>query len=125
LRAGKDGANGKSVVFRGAFDLRDAYAEGDLVGYEGQTFIATRDSPTGLPGDSNGWQLLAARGAKGERGERGPRGDKGDRGPSGEKIDNWQLDRERYRASPLMSDGTVGPMLELRPLFEQYQIETG
>jgi hypothetical protein len=61
---------------------------------------------------------------KGDKGERGPHGDKGDRGPSGEKIDSWQVDRERYRASPLMSDGTVGPMLELRPLFEQYQIES-
>jgi hypothetical protein len=30
----------------------------------------------------------------------------------------------RSRRTPLMSDGTVGPILELRPLFEQYQRET-
>jgi hypothetical protein len=31
-----------------------------------------------------------------------------------------QIDRERYRASPLMSNGTVGPMLQLRDLFRQF-----
>jgi hypothetical protein len=39
-------------------------------------------------------------------------------------IVSWQIDCERYRASPLMSNGTVGPMLELRELFEQFQLET-
>ena len=74
------------------------------------------------PGE--GWQLLAPRGKAGEKGASGPRGPKGDPGPSGAKIHSWQLDRERYRVSPLMEDATVGPMLEMRPLFEQYQIET-
>jgi hypothetical protein len=52
---------------------------------------------------------------------RGERGVKGEPGPS---IVSWQIDRERYRASPLMSNGTVGPMLELRGLFEQFLSET-
>jgi len=34
----------------------------------------------------------------------------------------WQIDRERYRASPLMSDGTVGQRLEL-PGLENFLIE--
>jgi hypothetical protein len=124
-RAGKDGRDGKSIVFRGVFDTREAYAEDDLVGYEGQAFIATSDSPTGIPGDSAGWALFAARGVKGERGAEGPRGHRGEKGPRTEPvtIHSWQVDRERYRASPLMSNGTVGPMLELGPLFEQYQLE--
>jgi hypothetical protein len=36
-----------------------------------------------------------------------------------------QLDRERYRISPLMSDSMVGPIMELRPLFEYFLHETG
>jgi hypothetical protein len=39
-------------------------------------------------------------------------------------IVSWQVDRERFRASPLLSNGTVGPMLELRSLFEEYQAQT-
>jgi hypothetical protein len=123
-RGGKGGRDGRSIIFRGAFDLHEAYCEGDLVSREGQTFIATRDNPTGLPGDSDGWQLLAARGVKGDRGETGPRGHRGDPGPTGATLNSWQLDKLRYRVSPLMADGTVGPMLELRGLFEQYQFET-
>jgi hypothetical protein len=93
---------------------------------EGQSFIAVRDNPAGAPGHGDGWQLVAARGVKGERGVEGPRGHKGDRGCTAEPvtIHSWQVHRDRYRASPLMSNGAVGPMLELRPLFEQYQLET-
>jgi hypothetical protein len=62
-------------------------------------------------------------GRKGENGVRGMRGEKGDKGDPGEPgltIVSWQLDRERFRVSPLMSNGTVGPILELRGLVEQY-----
>jgi hypothetical protein len=123
-KGGRDGANGRSIVFRGAYDMRESYTATDMVAHEGQSFMAARDNPTGLPGDSADWLLIAARGVKGERGLRGSRGDKGDKGETGATAVAWKIDRERYRASPLMSDGTVGPMLELRPLFEQYQIET-
>jgi len=34
-------------------------------------------------------------------------------------IASWHLDREHYRATPIMSDGTPGAVLNLRPLFEQ------
>jgi hypothetical protein len=70
-RGGKDGRDGKPIVFRGGFDTCDAYAEGDLVACEGQTFIATCDSPTGIPSDGKGWALFAARGAKGDPARRG------------------------------------------------------
>ena len=60
----------------------------------------------------------------GETGERNPRGEKGEKGEPGTTVVAWQLDRQRYRISPLMSDGRVGPMLELRGLFEQSLSET-
>jgi hypothetical protein len=36
---------------------------------------------------------------------------------------NWRLDPAGYRAIPFMSDGKLGPILELRGLFEQYHNE--
>jgi hypothetical protein len=45
-------------------------------------------------------------------------------GETGATIVSWQIDPERFGASPLMSNGTVGPMLELRSLFEEYQAQT-
>jgi hypothetical protein len=62
-------------------------------------------------------------GRPGETGERGAPGEKGEKGEPGTTVVAWQLDRQRYRISPLMSDGKVGPMLELRPMFEQFLAE--
>ena len=55
------------------------------------------------------------------RGERGAKGDKGDSCPT---ILDWEIDRASYRAVPIMSDGTLGPPLALRALFEQYHAES-
>jgi hypothetical protein len=63
-------------------------------------------------------------GPRGLQGPRGPRGERGHRGEAGPSIIGWALDRERFIALPLMSDGRPGPGLELRGLFEQYQRET-
>src|SRR5262245_39402235 len=74
------------------------------------------------------WQLLASqgkRGIAGPKGERGERGAKGDPGLSGTTICDWKIDRARYLATPLMSDGSEGPPLELRGLFEQFLTEAG
>jgi hypothetical protein len=38
-------------------------------------------------------------------------------------IQAWQIDRANYVAIPLMSDGSQGPPLELRTLFEQFYSE--
>jgi hypothetical protein len=63
--------------------------------------------------------------ARGQRGERGPRGEKGDKGDAAKPvyIVSWQLGREKYRLSPHYSNGTVGPILELRGLFEQFLLD--
>jgi hypothetical protein len=37
----------------------------------------------------------------------------------------WTLDRAAYTVTPLMSDGTSGPPLNLRSLFEQFLEEVG
>jgi hypothetical protein len=110
---------------RGTFDEAADYRRLDVVARNGGSFVALKDAPGPCPG--SGWQLLASqgkRGVAGERGDRGERGPKGDPGSSGATIRDWKIDRARYVATPVMSDGREGPALELRGLFEQFLLET-
>jgi hypothetical protein len=118
------GCNGESVAVRGTFDETADYRRLDVVALNGGSFIALKDAPGPCPG--SGWQLIASqgkRGAAGEKGERGPTGPRGDAGASGATICEWKIDRARYLATPVMSDGGEGPPLELRGLFEQFLSE--
>jgi len=102
------------------------YRRLDVVAFNGGSFVALKDAPGPCPGP--GWQLLASqgkRGAAGERGERGERGPQGSPGLSGVTIREWKIDRARYVATPVMSDGSEGPPLELRGLFEQFLADAG
>ena len=96
---------------RGTHDPKAEYCANDLVAKDGASFVAKRNNPGPLPGD--GWQLLARQGA---RGHVGPQGIAGKDAP---RIVKWELDVASYTATPIMSDGTKGPGLELRALFEQ------
>ena len=95
---------------RGTFSPASTYVRGDMVALDGGTFVARRDNPGKCPGD--GWQLMAKQGQRGIAGPAGPRG------PMGATITGWILDRENFRVTPKMSDGSLGPPLELRALFE-------
>src|ERR1700720_2343770 len=46
------------------------------------------------------------------------------RHPDLQRILEWAIDCDNYRAIPLMSDGSPAPVLELRPLFERFLEET-
>jgi hypothetical protein len=119
------GRDGSSVNIRSTFDANADYRRLDVVALNGGSFIALKDAPGPCPG--SGWQLIASqgkRGAAGEKGERGPPGPRGDPGLSGPTIRDWKIDRARYVATPVMSDGCEGPPLELRALFEQFLLET-
>jgi hypothetical protein len=93
-----------------------------IVAVNGGAFMARRDDPGACPGD--GWQMISRQGQRGIAGERGERGERGPAGAPGVSIQGWRLDRERYRATPVLSDGTLGAVLELRPLFEQFHSES-
>jgi hypothetical protein len=115
------GRDGKSIAVRGTFDQNVSYRRLDIVALNGGSFIALQHAPGPCPG--SGWQLIASqgkRGAAGEKGERGPPGPRGDAGASGATIRDWKIDRARYVATPVMSDGRDGPPLELHGLFEQF-----
>ena len=122
-RAGRDAT---TPTVCGTYTVYGKYKKLDIVVSDGAAFIAKRDNPGICPGD--GWQLMSRQGRqgrKGEDGERGPRGEKGDKGEPGTTVVAWQLDRERYCISPRMSDGKVGPVMELRPMFERFLGEVG
>ena len=73
------------------------------------------------------WQFVTLPGKRGHQGPRGERGEKGDRGPPGQSapfVASWMVERASYSVVPILSDGTEGPRLELRPLFEQFDAET-
>jgi len=76
------------------------------------------DGPPGRDGETG------AQGPRGNKGDKGAKGDRGEQGADGATIVSWQIDKERYCASPLMSNGVVGPTLELRSLFEQFLSES-
>jgi hypothetical protein len=118
------GRDGKSLVVRGTFDEAAEYRYLDVVALNGGSFVALRDAPGRCPG--SGWQLLTSPGKRGPTGQSGEKGAHGERGPPGEPgssgptISGWKIDRAYYLATPLMSDGSEGPPLELRQLFEQF-----
>jgi hypothetical protein len=99
-----------SQRIRGTFDPKMRYVSNDVVALDGGSFVARHDNPGPCPG--SGWQLLA------RQGQRGVAGPEGRRGPPGAIISGWIVDRSNYRVTPRFSDGTLGPPLELRELFE-------
>jgi hypothetical protein len=116
--------SGDSLTVRGAYDDHADYRCLDVIMVDGSSFVALKDHPGPCPGAD--WQLLASRGSRGDRGlkgERGLVGPRGDAGASGATIRDWKIERERYVATPVMLDGSDGPPLELRGLFEQFLSE--
>jgi hypothetical protein len=98
---------------RGTFDAKANYASGDMVVSDGASFLARKDNPGPCPGPN--WQMMAR---QGQRGVAGPRGE---RGEPGKTISGWIVDRETFRITPRFDDGSLGPGLELRQLFEQVE----
>jgi len=120
------GVDARGPQVRGLYEPGKDYWRLDIVALNGGSFIARRDEPGPCPGD--GWQLIASQGKKGGQGEPGPRGERGERGDQGPAvptIKQWRIDRAAFAAVPILSDGGEGAPLQLRVLFEQYQVEHG
>ena len=120
------GADGRSFVIRGTYDAARTYAAFDVVALNSSSFVALRDDPGQCPGE--GWQALAMGGRRGERGQdgqRGPEGKPGKDGAPGVSIIAWEPDLRAYTATPIMSDGSLGPALDLRGYLEQFAAEAG
>lgn len=121
------GQNAVMPKIIGTYCEGEPYGFMNIVALNGSSFVARVDDPGPCPGE--GWQLIASAGKQGKAGapgERGEAGLRGERGPAGEKaaaIVGWKIDRERYSATPIMSDNSEIEPLQLRSLFEQFHTE--
>ena len=114
---GAPGADAPVGEVCGLYDRERSYRKFDLVTFHGSEWRARCDDPGALPGD--GWALsgqVGGRGKAGERGERGPAG------PAAPRHVDWAI--QEYRAAPIWSDGSTGPVLDLRSLFELFHGES-
>jgi hypothetical protein len=112
-------------VVKGTYNPAEKYRKHDEVARDGATFVALRNDPGPCPG--SGWQLRARQGQRGVRGDRGPQGPRGFTGPPGlsaPQLTGFEIDAAKYTVALKWSDGTRGPVLDLRPLFQQFQRET-
>jgi hypothetical protein len=116
---------------RGAYRSDQDYDRLDVVTLDGSSYIARQHSPGPCPGE--GWRVLASAGATGPQGIRGPKGEPGPRGLTGDAgpkgapgavIVGWSPDYASFTATPIMSDGSEGPALDLRPFFQKFLDET-
>jgi len=112
------GLDGRSPRVKGTYSSGERYSQLDIVALNGAAFIARRNNPGGCPGED--WQAIAL---QGKRGPQGAKGERGERGLAGATIRSWKIEPANYLATPIMTDGTEGPPLELRWLFEQFHYE--
>jgi hypothetical protein len=124
-----DGQDGITPTIRGTYDPVGIYARLDIVALNSSSFIARKDQPGACPGED--WQLIVSAGKQGRpgppgaKGERGEPGSKGGPGAPAPTILAWKVDRESYTATPIMSDASEVPAIEMRALFEQFHDERG
>jgi integrin beta 3 len=114
--AGEDGVDAPVGQVHGRYDPAGQYKRFDLVAHDGGEWRARKDDPGPLPGA--GWALSAV---QGKQGKPGSKGETGPRGQAGPVIAEWSI--AGFAAVPIMSDGTAGPALDLRALFERYDSE--
>jgi hypothetical protein len=109
----------RSLEVVGTYDGSVRYRQLDVVALNGGSFVAKVDDAGVCPGP--GWQLIACQGRAGRPGAPGVDGKNGKDAP---RIVSWCVNRADYSATPIMSDNSRGPPLELRPLFERFFAET-
>ena len=115
------GADGRGFTIRGTYSADKQFSANDVVAFNGGSFVALKDGAGDCPGPD--WQLIAGPGKRGKEGEPGKPG-KGEPGKPGAIIASWIVNAKDYSATPVMSDGTKGPAVEMRDMFEQFMIET-
>jgi hypothetical protein len=119
------GRDAKPWRMRGTWRGDAAYETGDVVVSDSASFLALTADPGPCPGA--GWQMLVAprRGPRGEKGDTGSRGPVGPPGSTAPVQTAWKVDAEAFVVWPVYSDNTIGPQLDLRDLFVEYQRQTG
>ena len=112
VRAGRDGADGRSFVHVGLYDPERSYSAMQVVALNGGAFVARHDNPGPCPGD--GWALLAS---QGKTGKPGPKGEAGPRGIAGPAVARLVVD-DTGMLTLVNADGTKIEC-DLYPLLER------
>jgi Collagen triple helix repeat (20 copies) len=112
------GVDGRGFCIRGTYSPDKTYLAHDLVAHNFGSYAALKDQPGPCP--SPDWQMLAGPGKKGPPGARGERGVQGE---AGSVIIGWRTDADTYKATPVLSDGSNGPAIELSEIFERFAID--
>lgn len=74
-----------ALIPKGDFAGDVQYDVGDVVAYNGSSYVAKSKPPIAtLPTDTEYWQIASLRGEKGDKGETGGKGDKGEKGDKGD-----------------------------------------
>jgi hypothetical protein len=92
---------------RGRASESDAKVE--RLAFQLERIAADRRGPPGVDGKD---------GAPGPRGLRGEKGAMGPAGVSGREISAWEVNAPAFEATPVMSDGRRGAVLDLFTMFE-------
>jgi len=119
------GKDGRSFRIRGVHKEGVVYDALDVVTLDRAWLVAKRDAPGPCPGPDWIAGPIGRKGDKGLHGERGPTGGKGeDAAPAREWV-AVAIDRENFSLKTIMSDGSEGPTIDLRPLFDEYHAQRG
>lgn len=80
-------------VWQGEWDVLFDYASGDVVSYEGSTWLAVTNPPVGaVPMELSAyWGLMAAKGDEGEQGIQGDQGIQGEQGYGVKLLDHGEV----------------------------------
>jgi hypothetical protein len=124
LLQGSSGAKLKFFTVRGAWRKGERYDRTDVVTRGDTWYVAKRDDPRSVPGSGDDW-IAGPVGTPGMTivGPPGPRGPKGAAGADAARVRSWTVDRATYSLIAVRSDGSKGPVIPLRGLFEAYHSE--
>jgi hypothetical protein len=118
---GVDGKDGQSLTIKDTYDPALKYQALDVVTVDYKWFVARHNDPGQCPGP--GWKSGPGIGKTGRPGERGAPGECGPQGSDAPTIVDWEINIGTYEAIPILSNGKLGPPLQLRELFSQFEME--
>ena len=73
-----------AITPKGEYSNATTYQNLDLITYQGNSYLALKETTGNLPTNNEYWQLIAEKGQDGEKGETGERGEKGQDGKNGQ-----------------------------------------
>lgn len=72
-----------AITPKGEYNSATTYQDLDLITYQGNSYLALKETTGNLPTNNEYWQLIAEKGQDGEKGETGEQGEKGQDGTNG------------------------------------------